>query len=78
MLAGAAAEFERDLPFSVFVDALDAYVASQELSEQRGWTRISSVSSAQVLPSLRSPAAARGARRTSATAPIGRCGACSS
>ena len=30
MLAGAAAEFERDLPFGVWVDALDAYVASQE------------------------------------------------
>ena len=31
VLAGAAAEFERDLPFGVWVDALDAYVASQEL-----------------------------------------------
>ena len=30
VLAGAAAEFERDLPFGVWVDALDAYVASQE------------------------------------------------
>ena len=27
MLAGSAAEFERELPFSVWVDALDAYVA---------------------------------------------------
>jgi DNA-binding NarL/FixJ family response regulator len=31
VLSGAAAEFERDLPFSVWSDALDAYVASQEL-----------------------------------------------
>ncbi len=30
VLAGSAAEFERDLPFGVWVDALDAYVASQE------------------------------------------------
>ena len=31
VLSGSATEFERDLPFSVWVDALDAYVASQEL-----------------------------------------------
>jgi DNA-binding NarL/FixJ family response regulator len=31
VLSGAAAEFERDLPYSVWVDALDAYVGSQEL-----------------------------------------------
>src|SRR5499425_2706782 len=30
VLSGAAAEFERDLPFSVFVDALDEYVAGLE------------------------------------------------
>jgi predicted ATPase len=30
VLAGAASEFERDLPFSVFVDALDEYVAGLE------------------------------------------------
>ncbi|HEV2815503.1 MAG TPA: AAA family ATPase, partial [Solirubrobacteraceae bacterium] len=29
VLSGQAAEFERDVPFSVWVDALDAYVASQ-------------------------------------------------
>jgi DNA-binding CsgD family transcriptional regulator len=28
-LAGRAAQFERDVPFAVFVDALDAYLASQ-------------------------------------------------
>jgi DNA-binding NarL/FixJ family response regulator len=31
VLAGAAAEFERDLPFAVWADALDAYAASQNL-----------------------------------------------
>jgi ATP/maltotriose-dependent transcriptional regulator MalT len=30
VLSGAASEFERDLPFSVFVDALDEYVAGLE------------------------------------------------
>ena len=35
VLAGAASEFERDLPFSVWVDALDAYVASQALDRAR-------------------------------------------
>ena len=31
VLSGAAAEFERDVPFGVWADALDAYAASQEL-----------------------------------------------
>ena len=31
VIDGVAAEFERDLPFSVWTDALDAYVASQAL-----------------------------------------------
>ncbi|MET0686996.1 MAG: AAA family ATPase [Solirubrobacteraceae bacterium] len=31
VLSGAAAEFERDLPFSVWVDALDAYVGAHGL-----------------------------------------------
>ena len=31
MLMGSGSEFERDLPFGVFVDALDDYVASQML-----------------------------------------------
>ncbi len=34
VLAGSAAEFERDLPFAVWVDALDAYVASQDLDAE--------------------------------------------
>jgi DNA-binding CsgD family transcriptional regulator len=32
VLAGSAAEFERELPFAVFVDALDAYLASIDCS----------------------------------------------
>ena len=38
MLGGSATEFERDLPFGVWVDALDAYVASQELELAESWT----------------------------------------
>jgi DNA-binding CsgD family transcriptional regulator len=53
VLSGAAAEFERDLPFSVFVDALDAYVASQELSEHGTWDSDLERELGQVLPSLR-------------------------
>ena len=37
VLAGSAAEFERDLPFSVWADALDAYVASQEIALGEPW-----------------------------------------
>src|SRR4051812_20119212 len=36
-LAGSATEFERDLPYSVWVDALDAYASSQELEESQLW-----------------------------------------
>ena len=35
VLSGAAAELERDLPFSVFVDAMDSYVAGLEPMEGR-------------------------------------------
>ena len=53
VLSGAAAEFERDLPFSVFVDALDAYVTSQELGEQGALDPDLEQELGQVLPSLR-------------------------
>jgi predicted ATPase len=33
VLSGSAAEFERDLPYGVWVEALDAYVASHQLEE---------------------------------------------
>jgi DNA-binding CsgD family transcriptional regulator len=55
VLSAAAAEFERDLPFSVWVDALDAYVVSQDLE----WEEDLAVELGRVLPSMRS--AARGA-----------------
>ena len=54
VLSGAAAEFERDLPFSVFVDALDAYVVSQEVREHDGWDADLERELGQILPSLRS------------------------
>ena len=50
VLAGAAAEFERDLPFGVWADALDAYVASQELGRDLGPELQDEL--AEVLPSL--------------------------
>ena len=37
VLAGAAAEFEREMPFSVWVDALDAYVVAQGLTDHEAW-----------------------------------------
>ncbi len=53
VLAGVAAEFEREMPFSVWVDALDAYVVSQDLSDQEGWDADLAGELGQVLPSLR-------------------------
>ena len=53
VLAGAAAEFERELPYSVWVDALDAYAASQE-DELRERCEPGLVDElAAILPSLR-------------------------
>jgi DNA-binding NarL/FixJ family response regulator len=56
VLSGSATEFERDLPFSVWVDALDAYVASQELSLHEAWNAEAVRELADVLPSLPRPA----------------------
>ena len=56
VLAGSATEFERDLPFSVWVDALDAYVASQELGLQDVWDGEAVGELASVLPSVTRPA----------------------
>ena len=53
VLAGVAAEFEREMPFSVWVDALDAYVVSQDLSDHEGWDADLAGELGQVLPSLR-------------------------
>ncbi len=53
VLAGSAAEFERDVPFGVWADALDAYVAAQEPDAQDGWGAELLDELAGVLPSLR-------------------------
>ena len=39
VLSGSASELERNLPFSVFVDALDEYVESLEAEMARGTRR---------------------------------------
>jgi DNA-binding CsgD family transcriptional regulator len=56
VLSGSAAEFERDLPFSVWADALDAYVASQALAIEPAW----GAELAEILPSLQHSGADRG------------------
>jgi predicted ATPase len=52
VLCGAAAEFERSMPFSVWADALGAYVAAQELELP------DADDLAEILPALRRPGAA--------------------
>ena len=52
VLTGSATEFDRDLPFSVWVDALDAHVASQELRLQVAWDAEAIAELAEVFPSL--------------------------
>jgi DNA-binding CsgD family transcriptional regulator/tetratricopeptide (TPR) repeat protein len=61
VLAGVAAEFERELPFSVWVDALDAYVVSQDFDQAAAWTPELASELGQVLPSLRRANGAPGA-----------------
>jgi DNA-binding CsgD family transcriptional regulator/tetratricopeptide (TPR) repeat protein len=53
VLSGAAAEFEQDMPFSVWVDALDAYVLSQDFGEHQSWDDALATELGRVLPSLR-------------------------
>jgi DNA-binding NarL/FixJ family response regulator len=55
VLAGSAAEFERSVPFSVWADALDAYVAAQGLELP------DADDLAEILPSLRRPGASASA-----------------
>ena len=52
VLAGAAAEFESEMPFSVWVDALDAYVVSQDFAAHEAWDEELAAELGQVLPSL--------------------------
>src|SRR5215208_4030153 len=51
MVTGAAAEFERDLPFGVWADALDAYVASQALELPAEWPPEIVLELGEILPS---------------------------
>ena len=53
VLAGSGSEFESDFPFGVWVDALDAYVASQELHTDGSLEEGLLSDLAGVLPSLR-------------------------
>ena len=61
VLAGAAAEFERDVPFGVWADALDAYVTAQDLPRRAGWDAALTRELAEVLPSLHDGGGAGGA-----------------
>ena len=81
VLAGSASELERDLPFWVFVDALDEYVAAARAAPaRRARRRARARELAQVFPSLVGARPGGGAARcrTSATARTGRCASCSS
>ena len=60
VLNGVAAEFERDLPFSVWTDALDAYVASQALDLEALGPPDVVLELGEILPSLRPSGAGRG------------------
>jgi DNA-binding CsgD family transcriptional regulator/tetratricopeptide (TPR) repeat protein len=53
VLSGAAAEFEREMPFSVWVDALDEYVSAQDYARHDAWDEALAAELGQVLPSLR-------------------------
>jgi ATP/maltotriose-dependent transcriptional regulator MalT len=61
VLSGGAAEFEREMPFSVWVDALDDYVAAQDLAAHPSWNDALAAELGQVLPSLRDAGAGEGA-----------------
>ena len=64
VLGGTAAEFERDVPFGVWVDALDAYIASRDPHGREDWDPKLLRELEGVFPSLR----ARGAEPDSALA----------
>jgi DNA-binding NarL/FixJ family response regulator len=63
VLSGSASELERDLPFSAFVDALDEYVASLDLSELIGLDDSVQAELAHILPSLAALADGRAVAR---------------
>jgi DNA-binding NarL/FixJ family response regulator len=64
VLAGRAAEFERELPFGVLVDALDDYLATLDHRklERAGGERLAEL--AAIFPSLDGPAVPDGALQT--------------
>jgi len=51
-LTGVAAEFEREQPFSVWIDALDPYVVAQDLTSHEDWNDALAAELGEVLPSL--------------------------
>jgi len=53
VVTATAAEFERDLPFSVWADALDPHVASEELDLRAEWPPDVVLELGEILPSLR-------------------------
>ena len=57
VLGGSATELERDLPFGIWIDALDAYVASQELDLAELWGEEQADELEEILPSRRVPRA---------------------
>jgi DNA-binding CsgD family transcriptional regulator/tetratricopeptide (TPR) repeat protein len=61
VLSGAAAEFEREMPFSVWIDALDAYVTSQDFSRSDAWDDELAAELGQVLPSVKGSNGSAGA-----------------
>jgi hypothetical protein len=79
VLSGTASELERDLPFWVFVDALDEYVESLEPGVLELLDESVRSELAQVLPALSASQEERLRHcRTSATARTARCATCSS
>ena len=61
VLFGAAAEFEREMPFSVWIDALDAYVSSQDFTRTEAWDDELAAELGQVLPSVKGSNGSAGA-----------------
>ena len=53
VLRGAATEFEREVPFGVWTDAMDAYVASQELDLYEHWSAELVAELGEIVPSSR-------------------------
>lgn len=56
VLEGRAADFERDVPFGIVIDALDAYLGSHDVDD---WDPAARDELAAIFPSLRAPGAAQ-------------------